>query len=248
MKRLILVTLLLAAMLLLIIPAAADNDFPYLTDEADLLSSSEEAQIERMTQDLSERLQCKVALMTYRSDLSYDNFIGTDFLSRYGMSASDDLILLIVKQEGGFYYYDLYLYGMGERMIAEEEVDPLLDDENVFNNLKSGRIEAGLRGFLNAVEPLCTNETLRPNPYWRAFPVALLISLAVGVILCVIVKVSYTMKRKSVDYPLDRYAKLELTEQSDVFTGTHVTRRKISSDSGSSGGSRGGGRGHAGGR
>jgi hypothetical protein len=61
---------------------------------------------------------------------------------------------------------------------------------------------------------------------------------------------SYKAKKKSVDYPLDQFAKLELTSQDDVFVGSFVTKRVIQSSGGGGGGgsSRGGGGGHAGGR
>jgi hypothetical protein len=54
-----------------------------------------------------------------------------------------------------------------------------------------------------------------------------------------------------VDYPLDQFAKLKLTGESDSFIGSFVTKRVIQSGSGGSrggGSSHGGGGGHAGGR
>jgi hypothetical protein len=52
-----------------------------------------------------------------------------------------------------------------------------------------------------------------------------------------------------VGYPLDRYAKLELTHESDSYVTEHTTRTYSPRSSGSGGGSRhGGGGGHRGGR
>ncbi|MBE6633285.1 MAG: hypothetical protein E7620_02960 [Ruminococcaceae bacterium] len=250
---------LLCACLLLsfsaVLPVCADGEIPYLTDAADLLTVAQEKELTEQAESLSLRLGFPVAMYVYSSLYESDNFIGEDFLRLHEMSATEDLILLVVKQEktqyaNTAYYYDLYLYGMGEKRIALEEVDPLLDDPNVFQNLKAGRIDAGLKGYLNAVDGYASNEVDRPNPFLKALIWAFPVSLAAGVIACVCVKISYSMKRKSVDYPLERFAKLQLTEESDMFVGKHVTRRVISSSSGGSGGggSRGGGRGHAGGR
>jgi uncharacterized membrane protein YgcG len=58
----------------------------------------------------------------------------------------------------------------------------------------------------------------------------------------------YRKKKASVDYPLDRYARLELTHESDSFVREYTTRT-YSPRSSSGGGSRhGGGGGHRGGR
>jgi uncharacterized membrane protein len=61
---------------------------------------------------------------------------------------------------------------------------------------------------------------------------------------------SYKKRRATVDYPLDRYAKLSLTKESDAFVREYTTRTRVSSSSsGGGGGSRhGGGGGHRGGR
>ena len=63
---------------------------------------------------------------------------------------------------------------------------------------------------------------------------------------------AYKMKKKSVDYPLDRYAKLDLTHQSDRFVREYVTRtyspRSSGGGGGGGGGRHGGGGGHRGGR
>lgn len=253
-QHLFLLCVCLFLMLTAVLPAGAETAVPYLTDQADLLTVTQEKELSEQAEQLSGRLGIRVAMYVYSSPYESDNFIGEDFLQLHGMSVSDDLILLIVKQEtpqyaNESYYYDLYLYGLGETKITQEEVDPLLDDQNVFTNLKTGKIDAGLRGYLNAVDSYASNGVDRPNPFLKALVWALPVSLAAGLIACVCVKVSYSMKRKSVDYPLDRFAKLQLTEESDVFVGKHVTRRTVSSSSsGSGGGSRGGGRGHAGGR
>ena len=49
---------------------------------------------------------------------------------------------------------------------------------------------------------------------------ALLMALVIATVTCVSVKKAYSMKKKSVDYPLDQFAKLELTEESDDFLGS----------------------------
>ena len=241
--------LILVLVACFVLPVAAGAGIPAVTDRAALLSESEETALVSAVKAASGSLGCPVALVTYSNPDPDRNYIGEDFLRDNGLTLEDDLLLLIVKQENSTYYYDLYHYGVAETLITKGEVDVILDTPDVYDNLKSGRIAEGLRAFLRvAVEEGADNDR-RLNPYlatltW-AFPVSLVIALGA----CVGVKIRYTMKLKSVDYPLDRYARLELTDHYDLFVGKTVTRRTIQSSSGgSSGGSRGGGSGHAGGR
>lgn len=241
--------LLIALVVCFLMPVAADGGIPAVTDRADLLSKSEEAALVSAVKATTGRLGCPVALVTYSDPDPDDNYIGVDFLRENGLTMDDNLLLLIVKREKSSYYYDLYLYGVAETQITKGEVDTVLDTPEVFSNLKSGRTAEGLHAFLQVTEAEGTDDDRRLNPYlatlvW-AFPLSLVIALAA----CIGVKIRYSMKLKSVDYPLDRYARLELTEHDDQFVGRTVTRRTIQSSSGgSSGGSRGGGGGHAGGR
>ena len=61
---------------------------------------------------------------------------------------------------------------------------------------------------------------------------------------------AYRKKKATVDYPLDRYARLELTHESDSFVREYTNRTySPRSSGGGGGGSRhGGGGGHRGGR
>ena len=52
------------------------------------------------------------------------------------------------------------------------------------------------------------------------------IGAAIGIVY------SYKRKSRSSQYPLDRYASLNLTKRMDIFLRRHVTRTKISSSNG----------------
>ena len=77
-------------------------------------------------------------------------------------------------------------------------------------------------------------------------------SISIGIAFAVrgAVIAVYRKKKASVDYPLDRYARLELTHESDAFVREYTTRTYSPRSSGSSGGGsrHGGGGGHRGGR
>ena len=90
-------------------------------------------------------------------------------------------------------------------------------------------------------------------------PLGVLVVIAViaAVVVCAItvslITAKYKMKRNPTNYPLDRYAKLALTDSDDKFINKNVVFVYTSSGNGSGGrvgggGGFGGGRGHAGGR
>lgn len=253
------ITLLTVCCLLLTLfcglTVSASAELPALYDRGDLLTDAEESALLAQLCEVSERVGMPISVATYLSQGESDTYYGEHFLKDFGCSLDDDHVILIITRKAGVYYegrtyfYDLYLYGDAERRITQEEVDEILDDEGVYPNLKSGKLTEGISAFLRVTEAKLTN-----NPFLEALPVAFVIALIIGIIACVCVKLRYSMKHKSVDYPLEHYAKMELTEKSDLFTGSFVTKRVISSDSGGSsrggrsGGGMGGGRGHAGGR
>ncbi len=228
----------------------------YVTDAYGLLSADEAVGANAFYAFTSERIGCPIYACTYESTDERDRYIGDEFLDDRGLSSGDDVLLLIITKNldtfGDDYYYDLYLYGAAEKKITLDEVDVILDTPDVYYSLKSGKLLDGILSFAAAAEAQYLNGVDRPNPYLRALPVAFIISAIIAIICCVCVKKAYSMKKKSVDYPLDQFASLELTDQSDTFMGSFVTRRVISSGSrggsGSGGGGRGGGGGHAGGR
>jgi len=58
--------------------------------------------------------------------------------------------------------------------------------------------------------------------------------------------IKYKTKQKSVSYPIDKYAKLKLSEKQDIFIGSSISKVRVQSSSGGSRGGRSGG-GHRGG-
>ncbi len=250
MRRIGLLVILIALLSAFALPTFAGGASYHVCDRGGLLSDAEEVRLSEFAKVAYEQTGCGFYVDTHRlSRYDDDYYIGTEFLQRQRLSRRDDVILLIITYQDGTYYYDLYLYGNGEQMITQEEANVILDTPGVFYSIKGGELELGIRAFFDAAVSQYQNETVRPNPYLRALPVAAVISAVIALAACMGVKMRYAMKNKSVDYPLDRYAKLELTEKEDVFAGSFITKRTIQSSSGGgSGGGRGGGGGHAGGR
>lgn len=218
-------------------------------DRAGLLSAEEIAELKPLAETFAEATDgCRLYLITHEITAYCGRYYGETFLQENDLSAEEDIILLIITLDAGIYYYDLYLYGDAEARINSSEVDYILDDPGVYNNLKSGQLVEGFQSFV-AQTQIAYNGRLGIS-YVKIGLVCLVISTVVAVLICYSVWHRYKKPPKSVDYPLDRFARLELTASEDSFRGSFVTSRRLNTESrgGGGGGGRGGGSGHAGGR
>lgn len=244
--------ILLLAVLLLIL-GAAPSAFaethpgdPVLMDRADLLTDEEETLVESSILHFIEEKNCH--LLVFTDTIFYDsNYDLSPILNRL---QSRDLIVLTVTHTGGLYYYDLFTYEEADRALSTWEVNAILDAEGVFGNLKGGRICDGLLAFVEETSLHLDPVVDPPEGFYLTRDtvlIALGVSLAVALLCCGIVVARYKLKLKPTNYPLEHYTTLNLTEKTDVFLGSAVTKRRISSSSGggSSGGRSGG---HRGGR
>ena len=154
---------------------------------------------------------------------------------------------LLIKPSGNSYYYEMFLFNRADKMLTRAESDAILDNDQVYRNIKGGRLLTGATCFFE----LCVgeiNEWHRQRPLWIVGVGTAVGTLAGGLSVLGVV-LTYRRKRHGESYPLDRYAKLELTERSDIFVGSFVTRTRVQSSSGNGSGGlgRGGGGGFGGG-
>lgn len=253
--RILSVVCLLVLVVALFVPSAFATTSCYpekiIFDSADLLDADEEQSLQRILQEAWENADCAFYFATYElSDVlaagGREN-LDRVFLRDLGLSGTTDMVLLTVHQNGLSYYYDLFTLGDAYDRISQKEVDYLLDLDAVYDNIKAGQVGLGAEALFE-MAPQAYEGRVGVS-YLVIGVVAFCIALVIGVISCVCVYASYKSKNKSVDYPLDRFAKLELTAQNDVFVGSFVTKRVIQSgNSGGRSGGGGGGGGHRGGR
>ena len=221
-------------------------------DRADLLDDAEMKAVKEAVLDAWEASDCAFFVATHEvsayTSTAY-KYEGDDFLREQGLSNKNDIVLLVVTLDQGTYFYNIYTYGKADSKISQKEVDYILDHDDVYDNIKGGKLAVGISAAMSLSAEAFEGRV--GVSYAIVVTVSLIIALIIGIIACVSVHASYKMKRKSVDYPLDRFANLKLTGQSDVFTGSFITKRIIQTNSGGRGGSgssHGGGGGHRGGR
>lgn len=248
-KSIALALILLCLTVCLTLPlSAAESERVY--DPAKMLNATEAADLAALLDRLSAENGVEMYLATYLADGPYDDFYGDDYCHRVKDIEDTDAVLLVVTYErlNDTYYYDMYTYGEANYAINEKEVNYILDDSDVYNNLKGGLVYAGCEAFFTLSAQAFTG---RVGMAWGII-IFLSAAISIGIAFAVrgAVVASYRKKHASVDYPLDRYAKLELTHESDSFVREYTNRTYSprSSSSGGGGSRHGGGGGHRGGR
>lgn len=222
-------------------------------DNMDLLTEEEE---EALAYTFSKEQETGVAFYLYTmSTANADDYPSDRAVRSYCRIPDDEAaVVLVVRKAHTTYYYDMYTYGDAWDMFSDSDVDRILDSFGVYNSLKSGRIYEGADSFFT----LCRETVweyreieaarIAREPLMIVLTGVFCALLGAGVTVLVVV-LRYRTKKHGESYPLEHYAKLELTHREDRFVGSHVTRVRIQSSSGSGGGrSGGGGGGRRGGR
>ena len=219
-------------------------------DPEGMLNATEQMNLGTLLGELSAESGVELYLATYVADDRYDDFYGDDYCTRVKNLRGTDAVLLVVTYEklNRTYYYNMYTYGEANYAISQKEVNYILDTYDVYNNLKGGAIYEGAVAFFEMSAKAFTGRVGAPWAVVIGVSAVIALIIALGVRAAVVA--AYKKKKASVDYPLDRYAKLELTHESDHFVREYTTRTYSprSSSSSSGGGRHGGGGGHRGGR
>lgn len=258
---LLLSILLLAALLL---PASAHA--PKVIDKGDLL-------YEQVEESISAACECKryYGVEFYVVTAKAASYEGAERVLHESCDIGEDdnaIVLLLrcdVKSSyteygtkyTGQYYYDMFTYGAAYDIFSDRDVDRILDDPEVYQNLKFPEdgtdIAEGVLRFTSLCQEVIERHHEKELARQKRAP---FVALLCGGIVAVLagggsmlgVFLFYRRKRRGASYPLDRYARLHLTHCQDTLVSNYITRVRIQSSSagGRSGG--GGGGGHRGGR
>ena len=132
---------------------------PRIRDEYDRLSDSDEQKINNVIKKAEESVDAVFLVEIYDMSAVFIPKVGDRIVESFGFSTKDDVIVLeiyyiydsfseIFTGEGYTYYYKMYTYGSPNVYISDSEVDAILDNENVYNNIKSGNYTDGIIAFV----------------------------------------------------------------------------------------------------
>ncbi len=252
LRRIATVLLALAAVCLwAVLPVGAEAN-RRVYDPAGMLLAPQAEKLANRLEALSVEYGVELYFATYEADHAYDDFLGDEYCRDVRNLRGEDAVLLIVTYDlsDQRYYYDMYTYGEANYAISRKEVNYVLDMDDVYYNIKGGNLSVGVETFFEWSAKAYDG---RVGVSWAlVITISAVIAAVIALIVCAGVVASYKKKRATVDYPLDRYARLNLTRDHDTFVREYTTRTyspRSSSGGGGGGGSRhGGGGGHRGGR
>ena len=247
-KRILTVLFALILCMVVVIPTFAASDLPRLVDNADLLTDSEESTLLSKLNEISERQQTDVVVVTAdtldgKTPMDYaDDFY--DY-NGYGFGADKDGVLLLVSLEDRDWWMSTTGYGI--TAITDAGIEYI--SEKFLSDLSDGDYADAFTTYAELCDDFFT-QARSGQPYdtghmpKQPFNIArnLLIALIVGFVIALIATGVMKGKLKTVRFQsaASNYVKansMNVTESRDMFLYTHVDRRAKPKDTDSSSGS-----------
>jgi len=249
MKRYLTMLLLIVLLtVLLMIPAQA-AELGYVTDEAELLTTAELANLEKLCESAAERYQCGVYIVTVDDYRDYGS--GDVFEVTYGIyhdyelgvgPERDGVILLLSMNARDF---ALFVYGDHAEYAFDDYGQQMLE-EQFLPHFGENDWDSGFRAYVQtAGEYLglaAAGEPVRESNAFL-FVIAIAVSFLISLVVCSILKSGMKSVQAKNEASVYVSNALNLTQQVDAFTHTTTVRTKIEkSSSGSRSGGGGSGR------
>lgn len=223
-----------------------ESPYPNVVDEADLLSESEEEDLQQRIDEIKLELKLEPVVV-------YVNSIGSkspmefadDYFdyNGYGIGSDRQGILLLVNMGTR----DLWISTAGDRTIDtyQSYIDSMVD--YVTDDLSDGDYEAAAKTFLNYIESVETKTDVgnikgvegRSFLSYFIHPIILLISVVAGAIGVLIVTLGSKGKNTVTNRTYEASEGFKLAKQTDQFLRDAVVKTKIESSSSGSGSHRG---------
>ena len=216
-------------------PSFAAEDMPRLVDNADLLTSSEESTLLSKIDEISERQQTDIVVVTVNTlDGKTPMEYADDFYDYNGYGFGDDAdgILLLISMEDRDWYITTTGYGITAITDAGREYI----SKKFRSDLSKGKYAAAFTTYAELCDEFITqaktgtpydvgNLPKEPFDFGMSIIIALVIGLAVAFFVTNIMKKQ--LKTVQLQYEAKKYIKdnsMNVTEHNDLFLYTHVDR------------------------
>ena len=237
-----------------VLPIPAGRQQPRLVDDADLLTPNEEAQLLQKLEEITQRQQCEISVVTkYSIDGKLPRDYADDFFdyNGYGYGVNDDGILLLLSMDTR--EWAISTYGNAIDIFTDSVQADITD--SFLSYISDGDYFSGFNRFAD----LCDNQIAYYNEnggysydygkesfgWFTAIGGSLLIGLVVGLIVALSLKSQLTsVKPQAAATAYTKPGSLRITDRQDMFlyhTITRTARPKENSSSGSRSHSSGGG-------
>lgn len=230
------------------VPAFAASDLPRLVDNADLLTDSEESALLQKLDEISERQQADIVVVTAdtidgKTPMEYaDDFY--DY-NGYGYGEECDGVLLLVSMEDRDWWITTTGYGI--TALTDAGIEYI--SEKFLSDLSDGEYAAAFTTYVELCDEFFTQaKTGEPYDVGHMpkepfdFGMNLLIALIIGFVVALIATNAMKGKLKTVGFQsaAGSYVKagsMNVTESRDMFLYTNVSRTARPKESSSGGGS-----------
>lgn len=242
--EMILITLLIC--LAMSFPVFAAGELPRLVDDADLLTNSEESELLELLDEISERQEVDVVVVTVDSlDGESPMAFADDFYdyNGYGFGANADGVLLLVSMEDRDWYISTTGYGI--TAFTDAGLDYIADA--FLSDLSEGEYLDAFKTYAGLCDTFIS-QAKTGNPYdvgnmpKESFHIGknIAISFGIGIVLALIITGVMAGQLKSVrkQAAADKYIKrdsMKVTQSSDLFLYKHTERHAKPKESSSGG-------------
>lgn len=236
-NRLYTVFFALLLFILMAFPALAVSDMPRLVDEAGLLTGSEAKELLDKLNEISERQQVDVVIVTTNSlEGASAMDYADDFYDEngYGFGNERDGILFLISMEERDWY--MSTSGFGITAFTDAGLDYL--SEKILSDLSEGDYAQAFTTFAEMCDDYITQaktgesydvDNLPVDPFGLIF--YLVVALVIGFVISLIITGIMRSELKSVysqtkagDYV--KKGSLKLTTKNDLYLYKHITRRE----------------------
>ena len=222
---------------------------PLLVDDADILSDSEESKLLEKLTNISQDIDCEIAIVTVNSlEGKTAEAFADDYYdyNGYGAGAGDDGAILVLAMDNR--KYAVSTYGYAHKALTDAGLKNIRDNFlpkfkkgdyyegfNIFADLSSDYIKSARNGHIMDVK-----DFKEPFDWGFSIIISLGIGLVIGLIAVLVMESqlkSVALQKSAVNYV--KPGSLNVTNGSELFLYANVDRQYIepSSSSSSSGGS-----------
>jgi len=250
MKKLLSVFFIIVVCLSFSVPAFAAG---YLVDDADLLSANETKKLEKLMNDVTEKYNCEIIIITERNHYGYIETYVNDYYddNHLGLGPTFDGIMLYLSMADRDWW--VITNGSGNTAIDVDGIDYIM--KSVLKNLGNDNYYKGFESFVKQSEKFL-KQAEKGDPYrYGNFParglenpganvlISIIIGAAIAIVSCSGMK--NALKTVQMQAKADNYVRqnsLNVVNGREGFLYRKVSRTvRQTSSSSSSGGSSGGG-------
>jgi uncharacterized protein len=209
----------------------------YVRDDADVLTDSEEANLQELCETTSKRCKTDIVIITLRTGKDYsvlDDYVRNILETQYGYNGSGtncDAVAYVIDMVSRA---DRIVTSGNTRdsNISQSQLDSIR--ESAENRLKDGNYYSGCKKYISGIE-----RRMNYDIWYRLglyLPIKLLISLGVSVVVVLIMMHSAKAKMTVDSGTYSKDHSCDIKKQDDVFINTTVVTRHIQKNNGGGGG------------